>query len=115
TALLFETEALTVSEIRMLSLIISANSRKFPAFFANVTVAEARVVGGGLADGSQFARLPASPHFHVEPRGSIIICPNRPVRCWNSGSDGNRLSEPNSTGVWVSFPVLALSIFPAYH
>src|SRR5262245_16687285 len=98
----------------MLSLTINANSRNLVAS-GNVMVAEARVVAGAPADGSQLARLPASPHCHVEPCGSMIIAPNRPLMFWYSGSDGNRFSEPNSTGVYVTLPPASRSILPAYH
>src|SRR5882724_5159158 len=68
-------------------------------------------VGGG---GSHGRRLPASPQPQVDFGGSIIIEPNKPLMFWNKGSDGNRLSEPSSTGVYVRLPALLRLIVPAY-
>src|SRR4051812_25228531 len=108
-----------------LSLMISANSRNGVAPPEGVTVACARVVGGvggggggGVPGGSQ-STLPGPPapsHFQVEPAGSMIMLPNRPTMFWKGRSVGNRLSAPNSTGVWTSaFVVWSRSTLPAYH
>src|SRR6185369_3722450 len=103
-----------------LSLNIVTNSRYFDES-ANVTVADALVVGGvgvGLADGigSQLVGpLGPSQVMVAVFAGSIIIAPNRPLGCWYIRSDGNRLSEPTSTGMCFTSPAASRSIFPANH
>src|SRR6185503_14174779 len=106
-------------EILRLSLNIVTNSRNVFGLPGGFIVAAALVTACGLAAaiGSQLTWVLFGPSQVQEEAlaGSITIAPKRPLGCWYIRSEGNRLSEPNSTGVCFIFPPASRSIFPAYH
>ena len=82
-----------------LPAVSAAQSSPAPGYFTAITDRIAR---------------PEPPLPSLPAAGSMIIDPYRPLMPWNDWSEGKRLSDPNSTGVYMSFPLLDLSILPAY-